>query len=62
VIFVINYAGNKKEDFSMLVPDASWAAKVYCADGAKVLLSKAANGMMRISFPLNVAGAVVLEK
>lgn len=62
VLFVINYAGNKKADFSMLVPDASWATKAHCADGAKVLLSKAENGMTRITFPLNVAGAVVLEK
>jgi hypothetical protein len=62
VIFVVNYAGKVKGDFSMLVPDANWATKAYCADGAKVLLTKAANGMIKISFPLNVAGAVVLEK
>jgi hypothetical protein len=62
VIFVVNYAGKVKNDFSMLVPDASWATKAFCADGAKVLLSNEANGMTKVSFPLNVAGAVVLEK
>jgi hypothetical protein len=62
VVFVINYAGKEKPDFSMLLPDASWATKARTADGAKVTLRKEAGGMTRVSFPLNVAGAVVLEK
>jgi hypothetical protein len=62
VLFVINYAGKQKPDFSMQVPDATWATKARTADGAKVTLQREANGLTRVSFPLNVAGAVVLEK
>jgi hypothetical protein len=62
VLFVVNFGAQEKADFSMVVPDATWAKKAYCADGAKVLLTKEANGLTHVSFPLNVAGAVVLEK
>jgi hypothetical protein len=62
VMFVINHAGKAKSDFSMLVPDAAWATKARTSDGAKVTLQKEANGLLRVSFPLNVAVAVVLEK
>ena len=62
VLFVVNFGAEVKEDFSMLVPDATWAKKATCADGAKVRLTKEADGLTRVSFPLNVAGAVVLEE
>ena len=62
LLIAINYANHKVDDFSMVVPDAAWAKSAFTASGAKATLQPAANGAMRVSFPLDRADAVVLQR
>ena len=62
VVFVIDYSGKPNPDFSVTLPDAAHFTRIRTAHGAKVTVAPGTRGLTQITFPLDVADAIIMEK
>ncbi len=62
VVFVVDYSGEPRKDFTAVLPDAAHFRRVRTARGADIKWKPLPDGKMEIAFPLDLTDAVVLEK
>jgi len=62
VVFVIDWTCEPNESFAVTLPDAAHFTKIRSAHGAKVTVTRDAQGKTRVAFPLNMADVIILEK